>query len=108
MHLKYFSDSINFSSHFLFPHRLYLLLFKFSSTVFYRTGTCYNLLIFLQAAYRDNTLGLTKMCPRENIPIIDQSLLYTFLKHHYDPSRMVLAGVGIDHDALVECAKRYV
>jgi len=59
------------------------------------------------AAYRDNTLGLTKMCPRENIPIIDQSLLYTFLKHHYDPSRMVLAGVGIDHDALVECAKRH-
>merc|ERR1712071_294738 len=37
----------------------------------------------------------------------DQSLLYTFLKHHYDPSRMVLAGVGIDHDALVECARRH-
>jgi predicted Zn-dependent peptidase len=34
-------------------------------------------------------------------------MIYTFLKSHYDPSRMVLAGVGVDHDALVECAQKY-
>jgi len=32
------------------------------------------------AAYRDNTLGLAKLCPKENLFTIDQSLLYTYLK----------------------------
>ena len=35
-------------------------------------------------------------------------MLFTFLKSHYDPSRMVLAGVGVEHDALVECAQKYL
>lgn len=59
------------------------------------------------AAFRDNTLGLAKICPQENLYLIDQSLLYTFLKYHYDPSRMVLAGVGVEHDALVDLAEKY-
>ncbi|XP_046644649.1 mitochondrial-processing peptidase subunit alpha-like [Daphnia pulicaria] len=59
------------------------------------------------AAYRDNTLGLPKVCPQENVTTIDQSIIYTFLNSHYDPSRMVLAGVGVEHEALVECAQKY-
>lgn len=64
-------------------------------------------LSIIQAAYRDNTLGLPKVCPQENVTTIDQSIIYTFLNSHYDPSRMVLAGVGVEHDALVECAQKY-
>jgi len=59
------------------------------------------------AAYRENTLGLPKISLPENISAIDRPTLFTFLRAHYDPSRMVLAGVGIDHDALVESAQKY-
>ncbi|KAK3926471.1 Mitochondrial-processing peptidase subunit alpha [Frankliniella fusca] len=59
------------------------------------------------AAYRDNTLGLPKLCPAPNIPKIDQKLLFTYLKNHFTPSRMVIAGVGVDHDRLVESVQKY-
>lgn len=59
------------------------------------------------AAYRDNTLGLPKICPEGNIKKIDQKTLFTYLKNHYTPSRMVVAGVGVDHDQLVESVQKY-
>lgn len=59
------------------------------------------------AAYRDNTLGLPKLCPEANIMKIDRSLLFTYLKHHYTPKRMVVAGVGVDHDELVTSVRKY-
>ncbi|KAL0276278.1 UNVERIFIED_CONTAM: hypothetical protein PYX00_003884 [Menopon gallinae] len=59
------------------------------------------------AAYKDNTLGLPKICPAENINIIDRSIILTYLKHHYTPQRMVVAGVGVDHDKLVDCINKY-
>ena len=39
--------------------------------------------------------------------MIDRSMLYTYLHHHYTPDRMVLAGIGMDHEALVEHAKNF-
>ncbi|XP_069994495.1 mitochondrial-processing peptidase subunit alpha-like [Penaeus vannamei] len=59
------------------------------------------------AGYRDNTLGLPKICPPENVMKIDRPTLFTYLKKHHTPSRMVLAGVGVNHDALVECAQKH-
>ncbi|GLH08524.1 Mitochondrial-processing peptidase subunit alpha [Gryllus bimaculatus] len=59
------------------------------------------------AAYRDNTLGLPKICPEENTEKITRNMLFTFLKHHYTPKRMVIAGVGVDHSALVESVQKY-
>nr|CAD7590828.1 unnamed protein product [Timema genevievae] len=59
------------------------------------------------AAYRHNTLGLPKICPAENLSKIDHSVLFTYLKHHYTPERMVVAGVGVDHDAFVESVSKY-
>lgn len=59
------------------------------------------------AAYRDNTLGLRKFCRPETISAVNRSLLFTYLKQHFTPSRMVLAGVGIEHDALVDSAQRH-
>ncbi|PNF36735.1 Mitochondrial-processing peptidase subunit alpha, partial [Cryptotermes secundus] len=59
------------------------------------------------AAYRDNTLGLPKICPEANILKIDRSLLFTYLKHHYTPKRMVVTGVGVDHDELLTSVRKY-
>ncbi|XP_066994221.1 mitochondrial-processing peptidase subunit alpha [Anabrus simplex] len=59
------------------------------------------------AAYKDNTLGLPKICPGENVNKIDRNVLFTYLKHHYTPKRMVVAGVGVDHDSLVKCVEKY-
>ncbi|XP_050465436.1 mitochondrial-processing peptidase subunit alpha [Cataglyphis hispanica] len=59
------------------------------------------------AAYRNNTLGLPKICPQENIEKIDRKILHTYLKHHYVPSRMVVAGVGVEHDDLVHAVNKY-
>lgn len=59
------------------------------------------------AAYRGNTLGLPKLCPEENIDKIDRDVLLAFLRLHHIPSRMVLAGVGVDHDELVKYAEKF-
>lgn len=59
------------------------------------------------AAFRDNTLGLPKLCPPENADQIDRDMLLNYLKHHHSPDRMVLAGVGVPHDDLVRLAEKY-
>ena len=60
-----------------------------------------------QAAYNNNTLGLPKFCPEENILTIGRRELYTFLSHYHTPDRMVLAGVGVEHDKVVELAQKH-
>lgn len=59
------------------------------------------------AAYRGNTLGLPKLCPLENTDKINRDVLISFLRLHHTPTRMVLAGVGVDHDELVKYAEKY-
>ncbi|XP_076036440.1 mitochondrial-processing peptidase subunit alpha [Oratosquilla oratoria] len=59
------------------------------------------------SAYRDNTLGLPKICPPENVMKIDRHTLFSYLRKHHIPKRMVLAGVGVSHDKLVQLADRY-
>lgn len=39
---------------------------------------------------------------------IDRKLLHTYMRSYYIPERMVLAGVGVEHEQLVECAKKYL
>lgn len=39
--------------------------------------------------------------------MIDRGMLYTYLSNYHTPDRMVLAGVGIDHDSFVELAREY-
>uniref|UniRef100_A0A4W5L9A7 Mitochondrial-processing peptidase subunit alpha n=1 Tax=Hucho hucho TaxID=62062 RepID=A0A4W5L9A7_9TELE len=60
------------------------------------------------AAYRGNTVGLPRFCPVDNVEKIDKKLLHTYLRSYYCPERMVLAGVGIEHEQLVACARRYL
>lgn len=35
-------------------------------------------------------------------------MLHSYLRNYYTPDRMVLAGVGIAHEHLVECARKYL
>uniref|UniRef100_A0A8C5AS17 Alpha-MPP n=2 Tax=Gadus morhua TaxID=8049 RepID=A0A8C5AS17_GADMO len=60
------------------------------------------------AAYRGNTVGLPRFCPGDNVDKIDQAVLHGYLRSYYCPQRMVLAGVGIEHEQLVKCARRYL
>ncbi|KAF7237245.1 Mitochondrial-processing peptidase subunit alpha [Varanus komodoensis] len=60
------------------------------------------------AAYRENTVGLNRFCPPENIEKIDRDVLQSYMRNYYTPDRMVLAGVGIEHEHLVECAQKYL
>ncbi|VIO88328.1 Peptidase M16 inactive domain containing protein [Brugia malayi] len=57
------------------------------------------------AAYNSNTLGFSRYCPEENIMNINQEHIYTFMKQYYKPNRIVVAGVGVDHDALVSLSR---
>lgn len=59
------------------------------------------------AAYRDNTLGLPKLCPPHNLNKIDRDMLFTYLSQHYTPKRMVVAGVGVEHFKLVDAVQKY-
>ncbi|KAL1508936.1 hypothetical protein ABEB36_003752 [Hypothenemus hampei] len=59
------------------------------------------------AAYRDNTLGLPKLCPIQNLEKIDREMLFLYLSQHYTPKRMVIAGVGVEHERLVDTVQKY-
>ncbi|KAM9822010.1 mitochondrial-processing peptidase subunit alpha [Syngnathus typhle] len=60
------------------------------------------------AAYRGNTVGLPRFCPPDNVDKIDKAVLHGYLSGYYRPERMVLAGVGVEHERLLECARRYL
>ncbi|XP_068628535.1 mitochondrial-processing peptidase subunit alpha [Battus philenor] len=59
------------------------------------------------AAYKGNTLGLPKICPKENVLKIDRGTIINYLKNHYTPDRMVVAAVGVDHEPFVEHVQKY-
>ena len=59
------------------------------------------------AAFKNNTLGLAKICPEENIGAISDKTLYTYLSAFHRPERMVVAGVGVEHGELVEAVQRH-
>ncbi|CAD7089833.1 unnamed protein product [Hermetia illucens] len=59
------------------------------------------------AGYRENTLGLPKICPEKNLEVINRNVLMQYLKNHHTPDRMVVAGVGVKHDELVKYVEKY-
>lgn len=44
----------------------------------------------------------------DNVEKIDKAMLHNYLRNYYCPERMVLAGVGIEHEQLVECARKHL
>ncbi|XP_058528233.1 mitochondrial-processing peptidase subunit alpha [Ochotona princeps] len=61
-----------------------------------------------EAAYRENTVGLRRFCPPENLAKMDREVLHSYLRTYYTPGRMVLAGVGVEHEHLVQCARKHL
>lgn len=59
------------------------------------------------AAFGGNTLGLPKLCPEKNLESISRNVLMSYLRNYHSPERMVVAGVGIEHDRLVEAAQKF-
>ncbi|XP_041974153.1 mitochondrial-processing peptidase subunit alpha [Aricia agestis] len=59
------------------------------------------------AAYRENTLGLPKICPSGNVNKIDRNIIMNYLQNHYTPDRMVVAAVGVEHEKFVEYVQKY-
>lgn len=43
----------------------------------------------------------------DNVPRINATMLKSYMSEYYQPQRMVLAGVGIDHERMVELGKKY-
>ncbi|KAI9592005.1 insulinase-like protein [Syncephalis fuscata] len=60
-----------------------------------------------QAAYQGNTLGNPLLCAPERLENIQLSTLNEFRHRWYHPGRVVLAGAGIEHDALVRLAEQH-
>ncbi|XP_053208236.1 mitochondrial-processing peptidase subunit alpha-like [Panonychus citri] len=60
-----------------------------------------------KAAFSANTLGLPRLCPQENISKINRDVLMSYIKTYHTPDRIVLAGVGVDHDRFVDLANKY-
>ena len=50
---------------------------------------------------------MPRLCPAENIDKIDQKILFAYLSQYYQPSRIVVAGVGLDHDDLVKTVEKH-
>ncbi|XP_018645170.1 mitochondrial processing peptidase non-peptidase alpha subunit (M16 family) [Schistosoma mansoni] len=59
------------------------------------------------AAYKNNTLGLPKYCPKQNLNKINREDIIKFVAAQFKPENMVVAGVGIEHDALVKSVEKY-
>ena len=47
------------------------------------------------------------MCPPENIGKFNSSILQDYLRTYYQPSRMVIAGVNVDHQHLIDLTNEY-
>uniref|UniRef100_A0A0N5ARE3 Alpha-MPP n=1 Tax=Syphacia muris TaxID=451379 RepID=A0A0N5ARE3_9BILA len=57
-------------------------------------------------AFNLNTIGFSKYCPTDNIGSITREHLYTYMSQYHVPSRIVVAGIGVNHDLLVEASRK--
>lgn len=60
-----------------------------------------------EVAFKDNTVGLPLVCPEDRLPEMSPEILWEYRHLWFRPDRMVVAGVGVQHEALLEQADRY-
>ena len=60
------------------------------------------------AAAYSGALGQPLIAPLSTLPGLSAELMQSFVARNYTPTRMVLAGSGIEHDALVSLAEPMV
>ncbi|PIL31381.1 transporter [Ganoderma sinense ZZ0214-1] len=58
-------------------------------------------------AYGGQSLGNPLLCPEDRIDQIDAPMMRKVMESWYRPERMVIAGAGMPHDALVELADKH-
>ncbi|KAJ1374954.1 Insulinase (Peptidase M16) [Parelaphostrongylus tenuis] len=59
------------------------------------------------AAFRDNTLGFPKFASETTLPKITEKHINSYMYQYHSPERLVVAGVGVDHDDLVAAVERH-
>lgn len=60
-----------------------------------------------EAAVTEITVGLRWSCPAENPVKIDGEVLHSSMRNYHTPDLMLLAGARVEHEHLVECARKY-
>ncbi|PIO77072.1 hypothetical protein TELCIR_00828, partial [Teladorsagia circumcincta] len=60
-----------------------------------------------QAAFRDNTLGFSKFTTDDGLKKITRHHVNSYISQYHAPERIVVAGVGVDHDELVAAVQRH-
>ncbi|CAD6886978.1 unnamed protein product [Tilletia laevis] len=63
--------------------------------------------ILHHVAYANNTLGNPLLCPPESLPVMSARTLRDFVDAWYTPDRIVVAGAGMSHQALVDIAQKH-
>ncbi|KAK5984591.1 Mitochondrial-processing peptidase subunit alpha [Trichostrongylus colubriformis] len=59
------------------------------------------------AAFRDNTLGFSKFSTEDGLQKITREHVNSYMSQYHAPERIVVAGVGVDHDAMVAAVERH-
>jgi processing peptidase subunit alpha len=62
--------------------------------------------ILHSVAFKDNTLGMPLLCPESQLDVLGEKEVRGFMNDWYRPERMVVAGVGMQHEELVELAQK--
>jgi processing peptidase subunit alpha len=62
--------------------------------------------ILHSVAFKDNTLGMPLLCPESQLDVLGEKEVRGFMKDWFKPERMVVAGVGMQHEELVELAEK--
>jgi processing peptidase subunit alpha len=59
------------------------------------------------AGWQNNSLGFPRYCPQESSESITREEILRFMKTNFRPERIVVSGVGVDHQELVDLTKEY-
>ncbi len=59
------------------------------------------------AAYKDNTLGNPLLCPREQLPYINKSVVEKYRSIFFQPERIVVAFAGVNHEDALKITEKY-
>ncbi|EFP90864.1 uncharacterized protein PGTG_17063 [Puccinia graminis f. sp. tritici CRL 75-36-700-3] len=63
--------------------------------------------ILHETAFPNNTLGLPLICPKDRIHSITPEVLWSYRSMFFKPERIVVAGVGVDHDYFLSHVEQY-
>ncbi|KLT41502.1 hypothetical protein CC85DRAFT_119899 [Cutaneotrichosporon oleaginosum] len=58
-------------------------------------------------AFKDNTLGMPLLCPESQLEVLGEAEIRGFMRDWYRPERIVVAGVGMPHEQMVELAEKH-